>query len=327
MKCIVTGGAGFLGSHLAELLVKKKHKVIVIDNLISGNKKNLSKFLSKINFVKADINNTKKIGKYFKNVDWVFHLAALADIVPSINDPKSYFKNNVQGTLNILELCRKSKKLKKFIYIASSSSYGIPKKYPTGEKSEIKPQYPYALTKRMGEELVEHWGQVYNLPVISLRCFNIYGTRSRTSGAYGAVLGVFLAQKIRKKPFTIVGSGNQKRDFTYVTDVVDAIYHVAKSKIKNNIFNIGSGKTVSINQLVKLLGNNKRIKLPRRPGEPFITHADISKINKLGWKPKINIAQGVSLVLKDINYWLKAPVWSKSKINQATKTWFKYLKK
>lgn len=327
MKCIVTGGCGFLGSHLVEELIKHGHNVTVIDNLVSGIKKNIQNVKNKITFVNSDVNNKKKIKKFFTNVDWVFHLAALADIVPSIKKPVEYFKSNVEGTLNILELSKNSKRLKKFIYIASSSSYGIPKKYPTSEKIRIDPQYPYALTKHMGEELVMHWGKVYNLPVISLRCFNIYGTRSRTSGAYGAVMGVFLAQKINRKPFTIVGSGNQRRDFTFVTDVVDAIYFLVKSKIVKEIYNIGSGKTVSVNYLVKLLGKNKKTFLPKRPGEPSITFADISKIKKLGWKPKIDIKKGISILLENINYWSSAPVWTKNKIKLATKDWFKFLRK
>ena len=327
MKCIVTGGCGFLGSHLVEKLVKDGHNVIVIDNLISGTKKNIQKVKDKITFVNSDINNKKKIKKFFINVDWVFHLAAMADIVPSIQKPLEYFKSNVEGTLNVLELSKKSKKLKKFIYIASSSSYGIPKKYPTSEKNLIDPQYPYALTKHMGEELVMHWGKVYKIPVISLRCFNIYGLRSRTSGAYGAVMGVFLAQKINKKPFTIVGSGKQKRDFTYVTDVVDAIYFLVKSKIVQEVYNIGSGKTVSVNYLVKLLGVNKKIFLPKRPGEPSITYADITKIKKLGWKPKVNIKKGITILLENINFWSRAPIWTKGKIKLATKDWFKFLGK
>lgn len=326
MKCIVTGGCGFLGSHLVERLLSENHSVTVIDNLSTGNLDNIRKFRNKIKLVRADIANLKKIKKYFKNVDWVFHLAARADIVPSIENPKKYFEANVVGTFNILQECR-NKKIKKFIYIASSSSYGIPKKYPTNEKSLIDCKYPYALTKFIGEELVMHWGKVYNLPVLSLRCFNIYGTRSRTSGTYGAVMGVFLGQKINQKPFTVVGDGNQRRDFTYVSDVVDAIIKSVKSNVKNEIFNIGSGKTVSVNYLTKLIGG-KKIFIPKRPGEPNITFADINKIKKIiRWKPKVSIEEGMKKVLNEISYWKKAPVWTRAKIKIATKNWFKYLGK
>ncbi len=326
MKCIVTGGCGFLGSHLSEKLLADGHSVLIIDNLSTGNLDNIKKIKKKLKFLKADISDAQKIKKYFKNVDWVFHLAALADIVPSIENPKEYFNSNVVGTFNVLQASR-SKRLKKFIYIASSSSYGIPKIYPTSEKCKIDSQYPYALTKYLGEELVMHWGKLFKLPVISLRCFNIYGTRSRTSGTYGAVMGVFLKQKLRNKPFTIVGDGKQRRDFTYVSDVVNAIIKSARSNIKNEIFNVGSGRTISVNYLTKLL-KGKKTYIPKRPGEPTITFADIKKIKKkMNWKPKVNIELGIKKVLKDIDYWEKAPLWTKNKIKKATKSWFKFLSK
>lgn len=178
MNCIVTGGCGFLGSHLAERLIKLKHKVTIIDNLSTGDLKNINNFRKKVNFIKADINDNK-IKKYFKNVDWVFHLAAKADIVPSIENPKLYYDTNVNGTFSVLQ-CSRTGTVKKFIYIASSTCYGIPKKYPTSEDSKIETKFPYALTKYLGEELVMHWGDVYKIPVISLRCFNNYGTKSKT---------------------------------------------------------------------------------------------------------------------------------------------------
>ena len=202
MISLITGGGGFIGSHLAEKLLKLNHKVIVIDNFSIGRKSNLSNIKSKIKIVNQDILNEKKIDKYFKGVDNVFHLAAMADIVPSIENPKLYFDVNVKGTLNILNSSVKNK-IKRFIYVASSSSYGIPKKYPTSENAKIDPQYPYALTKRLGEELVMHYSKIYNLNSTSLRFFNVYGPRARTSGTYGAVFGVFLAQKISGKPLQL----------------------------------------------------------------------------------------------------------------------------
>ena len=274
MKSIITGGAGFLGCHLAEYLVKLNHKVIIIDNFSTGRLTNLEKIRRKVKIVKSDISKDGNWKKNFNDVDWVFHLASLADIVPSIENPKNYFSSNVNGTLNVLQACRKNKP-KKFIYAASSSCYGIPKKYPTPETAEINPQYPYALTKRLGEELVIHWYKVYKLNAISLRFFNLYGTRSRTDGTYGAMFGVFLGQKLAGLPFTVVGDGNQKRDFTYVSDAVDAIIKAAKSNLSGKIFNVGSGKTVSVNRVVKLLGG-KKIYIPKRPGEPDCTFADIN---------------------------------------------------
>ena len=327
MKSLVTGGAGFIGSHLCEKLQSMGHKVISIDNYSVGKKSNISKLKGKIKIVKKDIRNFKSIKQLFKNVDNVYHLAALADIVPSIENPTEYFSTNVQGTLNVLK-ASVDNKVKRFIYSASSSCYGIPKKFPTSETEKISPEYPYALTKRMGEELVIHFSKVYNLNANSLRFFNVYGPRARTSGTYGAVFGVFLAQKIAKKPFTIIGTGKQKRDFTFVSDIVDALVQTSKRKnIKGQIYNVGSGKTISINKIAKLLGG-KKVFIPKRPGEPEITFADIKKIKKeINWKPKISIKKGVGIVLKSINDWKNAPIWTPKKINIATKKWFLYLKK
>ena len=179
--------------------------------------------------------------------------------MPSIENPNLYFDVNVKGTLNILNQSVKNN-IKRFIYIASSSSYGIPKKYPTPENSKIDPQYPYALTKRLGEELVLHYSKIYNLNSTSLRFFNVYGPRARTSGTYGAVFGVFLAQKIANKPYTVVGDGTQTRDFTYISDVVDSIIKVFKKKnISGEIFNVGSGKTVSVNRIIDIFRWKKNI--------------------------------------------------------------------
>lgn len=324
MNILITGGAGFIGSHLiGELLKNRKNKILVIDNLSTGRKQNLNEYLKKIKFFKIDL-KSNKIDKYFKNVDIVYHIAALADIVPSIVKPLEYFNSNVLGTQNLLNACVKHK-IKKIVYTASSSCYGIPKNYPTNEKQSIETLYPYALTKKMAEDLVLHWGKVYNINVTSLRLFNVYGPKSRTSGTYGAVFGVFLKQKIANHPFTVVGDGSQKRDFTYVSDVVNALKLAGKYKKSNQIFNVGSGRTVSINKICSLL-KGKKTYIPKRPGEPDITYADIRKIKKeLKWKPKIKIEQGIKILLKNIDYWKKAPLWTKSKIKVATKDWFKFL--
>lgn len=322
---LVTGGAGFIGSHLVERLITLGHKVIVIDNLTTGKKSNLKNVINnkKFKFVKMNI-TSKSINKYFKNIDIVIHLAAIAEIVPSIDQPEDYFNTNVIGTLRILEAI-KSYNVKKIIYAASSSCYGIPKKYPTSENEKLDPQYPYAFTKLQGENLIIHWSKIYKIDFISLRFFNVYGPRSRTSGTYGAVFGVFLAQKLNNQPFTVVGSGRQKRDFTFVSDIVDSIILSSKSDIKNQIFNVGYGQCYTINYLVKLLNGNK-INIPKRPGEPNITHSDITKIKKeLNWKPKVSFEEGVKIILKNISYWNDAPVWTKKRIEKATSKWFKYL--
>jgi UDP-glucose 4-epimerase len=242
----------------------------------------------------------------------------------SINLLYKYYKSNVTGTINVLASCNSSK-LSKLIYAGSSSCYGIPDEYPTPETAEIRLEYPYALTKRIGEELVLHWHKVYGLKVVSTRFFNVYGTRSRTSGTYGAVFGVFLAQKLANKPLTVVGDGTQSRDFTYVTDICNGLYLAAKSKCSGEVYNLGSGGTQSINYLASLIGRNI-IYIPMRPGEPKITFADISKAQiNLGYQPQISFEQGVQNVLNEISYWKSAPVWDSESIEVATKSWFKYL--
>jgi UDP-glucose 4-epimerase len=324
MKTIVTGGAGFIGSHLVEALLEMGHDVVVIDNFSTGRKENLNHIQKKFELIECDISVPGKWTQQFYKIDWVFHLAALAEIVPSIQIPEPYFRTNVDGTFNVLNASI-SEQVKRFIFAGSSSCYGIPDHYPTNENAEIRTQYPYALTKRMGEELVMHWAKVYKLPAISTRFFNVYGTRSRTSGAYGAVLGVFLAQKLAKKPYTVVGDGKQTRDFTYVTDVVKALITVAKCNLTEKIYNIGSGRTTSINRIVELLGGDK-IFIPKRPGEPDCTFADINAIrNDLRWEPEISIENGISKVLEDIEYWKAAKVWTPESIAEATQDWFKYL--
>ncbi len=326
MKAIVTGGAGFIGSHISEILLKKGHEVVVIDNLSCGSLNNINhlKVHKKFFFKKVDILDINKLSKCFIGVDWVFHLAGLADIVPSIESPANYYNVNVTGTLNVLE-CARNSKVKRFIYAASSSCYGIPDQFPTSELSDIKPEYPYALTKYMGEELVCHWGQLYKLPSISLRLFNVYGPRSRTSGAYGAVFGVFLAQKFHGKPYTVVGDGSQTRDFTYVTDVANAFISAADSDISGEIMNVGSNQHYSVNRLVELLKGDV-VNIPKRPGEPDSTFADISKITRLlGWKPEVTFEEGVREMIKQLDSWREAPVWSPESISNATKSWFKHL--
>jgi len=328
LKTIVTGGAGFIGNHIVDRLITEGHQVIVIDNYSTGRPENITHYKGhpNLSLIQADVGNLDSIIKYFKDVTWVFHQAALADIVPSIQRPGAYYRANVNGTFSALEASRRMG-VKRFIYAASSSCYGIPDIYPTPETAEIRTEYPYALTKYLGEQLVLHWGKVYKLPVVSLRFFNVYGPKSRTSGTYGAVFGVFLAQKLNKKPFTVVGGGTQTRDFTFVTDVVNACIMSAESDLTNEVMNVGSGNTYSINHLVKLLGGDV-VYVPKRPGEPDCTFADITKIKTLlGWEPKVSFEEGVKIMLANIDYWREAPAWTPETIKDATKDWFKYLSK
>ncbi len=327
LKAVVTGGAGFIGSHLVERLIRDGHRVLVIDDLSNGRLENLAAVQGNpaFAFERASVADHEKVKPLFSNADWVFHLAALADIVPSIVEPLKYHVANVDSTAAVLEAARAAR-VKRFIYAASSSCYGLPDEFPTPETAPIKPMYPYALTKWTAEQYVLHWAKVYGLPCLSLRLFNVYGPRSRTSGTYGAVFGVFLAQKLAGQPYTIVGDGAQTRDFTYVTDVVEAFVLAAQSDLTVETFNVGSGGTYPINRLVDLLGGGPSVHIPKRPGEPGRTFADISKIRKaIGWRPKVRFEDGVGTLLKGIEAWREAPVWDEASIQEATKQWFQYL--
>jgi UDP-glucose 4-epimerase len=326
LKCLVTGGAGFIGSHLVDRLLADGHEVVVIDNLATGRRDNLEQHRdnARLTLQVRDLAVPGALDGVMAGAKWVFHLAALADIVPSIRQPLDYFRANVDGTMAVLEAAR-ANGVERFIYAASSSCYGIPDIYPTPETAEIRPQYPYALTKRLGEELVLHWAQIYGLASLSLRLFNVYGPRHRTSGTYGAMFGVFLAQKLAGKPYTVVGDGTQTRDFTYVTDVTDAFATAAASPLSGEVLNVGSGGTYSVNRIVELLGGPS-VHIPKRPGEPDCTFADIRAIKaRLGWRPRVSLEEGITRLLEHIDLWQDAPVWTPQSIAAATADWFKYL--
>jgi len=325
-KIAVTGGAGFIGSHLVDRLLADGHQVVVLDNTSVGRWENLAqaKTNPSLETHQVDVCDHLAIKPLFAGVDRVFHLAARADIVPSIRHPMEYHQSNVDGTISVLEAARDSG-VKRFVYVASSSCYGIPDVFPTPETAPIRPMYPYALTKLLGEQYAMHWDQVYGMECVSLRFFNVYGPRARTSGTYGAVFGVFLAQKLADKPFTVVGDGTQTRDFTFVSDVVEALVAASESNVHGEIFNVGSGDTYPINELVGILGGDV-VYIPKRPGEPDCTFADTKKILKgLDWKPKVSFEDGVQIMVDNIESWREAPVWDTASITDATKDWFNYL--
>ncbi len=326
-KAIVTGGAGFIGSHMVEHLLDKGFRVVAIDDMSNGQQDNIEIFKDDKNYEFHKIDLAKEFDdSIFKDSIYVFHMAALADIVPSIEEPFKYHEANVTATIRVLEASRKYN-IKKFVFSGSSTCYGIPDHYPTNENAEMRPRYPYAFTKHIAEQYVLFWGKLYNLPVISLRYFNVFGTRARSNDTYGAVFKVFLSQKLHNKPITIVGDGTQTRDFTYVTDIVRANLTAAESDLSNEVINIGTGKPQSINYLAELIGG-PTINIPKRPGEPDSTHADITKAKKLlKWKPEVSFEEGVKVMLDNIEYWKDAPVWDEKSIEKATKKWFKYLGK
>ena len=322
---VVTGGAGFIGSHMVELLLARGYRVGVIDDLSGGNPKNLKDFSGDLRLACSwcDIRTLEPGSPIFRPGCLVFHFAGIGDIVPSIERPLDYMDVNLQGTLRVLE-CARRVGAAKLVYAASSSCYGLAS-VPTPETHPIQPEYPYALSKNLGEQAALHWDRVYGLPVNSIRIFNAYGPRSRTSGAYGAVFGVFLRQKLANKPFTVVGDGTQTRDFIYAADVARAFLAAAKTPIHGAVWNVGASKPQSVNRLTELLGGERTF-LPKRPGEPDCTWADTSKITEeLNWKPEVTFEEGVQKVLERIEDWRDAPLWDSKSIESATKSWFQFL--
>ncbi len=323
---VVTGGAGFIGSHAVDLLLERGYAVRVVDNLSGGREENLAAH-RKDPRLSAEFRDIRTLGAgdpLFKEARSVFHFAGIGDIVPSIERPLEYLSVNVQGTVHVLEAARHAG-VRKLVYAASSSCYGLADQLPTTEEAPLRPMYPYALSKLQGEQAVLHWGRVYRLPVNSIRIFNAYGTRSRTSGAYGAVFGVFLRQKLSGAPFTVVGDGTQRRDFVYASDVAEAFLLAAEGGPANEVFNLGAGNPQSVNRLVELLGGPVT-RVPKRPGEPEVTWADVSKIARmLGWRPKVSFEEGVSRMVREIDYWKNAPLWDEASIRTATRTWFAYM--
>lgn len=323
---VVTGGAGFVGSHMVDILLARGYAVRVIDNLVGGREANIAHHGNNSDVAAEwrDIRSLSETDTLFKDATHVIHFAGIGDIVPSIEQPLEYMSANVQGTVHVLEAARNAGTVRKLVYAASSSCYGLADT-PTREDHPIRPQYPYALSKYQGEQAAFHWHNVYGLPVNSVRIFNAYGTRSRTSGAYGAVFGVFLKQKLAGKPFTIVGDGTQTRDFLYATDVAEAFRLAAETEHTGRVWNLGAGNPQSVNRLAELLGG-ETIHIPKRPGEPDCTFADITRIRaELGFEPKVSFEEGVSRILDNIDYWRDAPLWEPDSIAKATKTWFDML--
>lgn len=326
MKAVVTGGAGFIGSHMVDLLLGRDFQVEAVDNLITGRLENLQHHASdkRLTFHELDMCGLEPESPIFEGADYVFHFGGIGDIVPSIDRPMEYMRANVNGTLAVLEAARHAA-VRKLVYAASSSCYGSEPGLPTTESATIKPEYPYALSKYLGECAALHWAHVYRLPVNSIRIFNAYGPRTRTSGTYGAVFGVFLAQRLNNEPLTIVGDGTQSRDFVYATDVADAFFRAAETSVSAEVFNLGAGNPQPVKRLAELIGG-PTVHIPKRPGEPDCTWADISKIARvLGWQPRVQFEDGVAIMLRNINYWAEAPVWTPQTIEMATKRWFEFV--
>jgi len=287
-RCLVTGGAGFIGSNLVDELIARGNEVIVIDNLVTGKIENLNPL---VEFHQIDIRNFEAIRPLFEGVDYVFHLAALPRVQPSIEDPLTFHSVNVNGTLNVLKASADAK-VKKVIFSSSSSIYGNQEQMPLREAMPINPISPYALQKYLGELYCRLFSQIYGLPTVSLRYFSVYGKRQPLEGAYKLVLGIFIEQRLKNEPMTITGDGEQRRDFTGVADVVAANILAANSpKVgQGEVINIGRGKNHSVNEVARLIGG-PTINIAARL-EPRITLADNSLAKELlEWEPTIDLPE------------------------------------
>jgi len=297
MRILVTGGAGFIGSHLVDRLIEENHKVVVIDNLTTGKKENVN---PQDDFYNLDICDFDKIKPLFENIDFVFHLAAIPRVPISVGDPVGTSKVNILGTINVFKAAIESK-VKRIIFASSSSVYGNQEKLPLREDMEPNPISPYALQKLVGEQFAKLFTKLYGVPIISLRYFNVYGPRIDFNSDYSLVIGKFLKQKAEGKPLTIFGDGEQTRGFCYVDDVVEAnIKAMENEKLKGGeVINISSGESYSINYLADLIGGEKQY-LPPRPGDVLHTKADITLAkNLLNWQPKVPFKEG----LKKVKEW------------------------
>ncbi len=295
-KILVTGGAGFIGSHLVDALLQKGHKVLVIDNISTGKRENLNE---KAEFHELDLADLEKIKPLFKGVDFVFHLAAVPKIMVSIENPVSAHQNNLTNTLNIL-IAAKEARAKKVIYASSTSVYGDQATLPVREDVKPNPLNPYGVQKYTGELYCKVFSEIFNLPTVCLRYFNVFGPRQSFEGDYACVAGIFLRQKANKKPLTIVGDGTARRDFTYVKDVVRATILAAESNVGGGeVINIASGNNYSVNELAGIIGG-ATVNTPPRPGEIKESLGDIQKAKELlGWEPEYDMEKGLKEMMKN----------------------------
>lgn len=298
MKCLVTGGAGFIGSNLVDFLISNGKEVIIIDDLSTGKKENVN---PEATFIQEDIVNLEKIKPLFDDVDFVFHLAALPRIQPSFDDPIEHEEANVIGTINCLLACKGRKRIKKFIFAGSSAIYGNPDELPTSEGAKINCLNPYSLQKYIAEQYCLILGKEYRIPVISLRYFNPYGPRSfnpkNPFNAYSSVIGIFENKRKERKPLTITGNGEQSRDFVHVQDLAKAHLLAAESNYSDKIYNIGFGKSYTVNQIAEMFKADY-VYIPERKGEAIITLANINKIKKeLNWTPEIKVEDYIKKII------------------------------
>ena len=304
-KVIVTGGAGFIGSHLTDLLLSRGYHVIIIDDFSTGKMANIEPLLKnkKVDFIQGSITELPLLQNLFQGVDFVFHQAALSSVPRSIEDPLSTSKVNITGTLNVL-LAARDNNVKKVIYASSSSVYGDTPTLPKREDMVSNPQSPYALTKLVGEYYCRVFHQIYGLPSICLRYFNVYGPRQDSDSQYAAVIPIFIAKLSQDKPPIIYGDGEQTRDFTFVKDVIQANIIGAESDACG-VFNIGRGENSTLNDLAKtiinLVGKDLQSEYqPPRVGDVRDSLADISKARAIGYEPQYSLDKGLRETIKGL---------------------------
>jgi len=306
-RFLVTGGAGFIGSHLVDRLISKGFDVFVLDDFSSGSRKNLRSHIGKSNFrlIKGDIRNKTITRRALENVDAVFHLAAIVNVDFSVKNPLHVNEVNVKGTLNLLEGCLKSK-VKQFICVSSCAVYGEPEYLPIDELHPTKPLSPYGVSKLAAEHYCQVFYKIHGLKTVILRYFNVYGPR-QSKGPYSGVIVKFIEQLKQKKSPVIFGDGTQTRDFVYVDDVVDAALNILNcKKCAGDIINVGSGKETSIKELYNILlrmfgmRNVKPEYGSPRAGDIKRSYADLSKAEKLlGYKPKFSLEDGLKKLLAE----------------------------
>lgn len=322
IKSIVTGAAGFLGSHLVDQLMKADHEVVAIDNEINGSWSNLEQWFENPRFKKVhkDILEIQNDDENFRDCDYVFHLAGLECPVTSLNKPEIFFSTNIHGTVKILQASKQSD-LKKFVYAGSSSVYGDAST-PTLETDGTSPMTPSCLTKSQAEDIAFHWGEVFDFPVVSLRIFNAYGPRDKTKLYPGSAFSIWMKQKCNEQALTVVGDGTHARDFIYCTDVANAFYIAALEGKADEVYNIGSGKAISLNEFTDRI-KGKKLFLKNKEDEPTKTWADISKFQfDCNWQPRIPLESGVEFSLDVLNDWKDDISWNEENLNQFFQAWF-----
>lgn len=295
-RCLVTGGAGFIGSHLVDALVDQGHEVIILDSLSLGKKEFIHE---QAEFHQEDIRNLAAIAPYFSDVDVVFHLAAEPRLPLSIEQPIETHEVNVTGTLNVLEAAKRAD-VKKFVFTSTCALYAESASLPVGEKAETNPKSPYGLHKLMGEQYTRLYSDLYELPTVSLRYFNVYGPRKLADGGYPMVIPIFLQQRLDGKPMSVVGDGEATRDYVHVSDVVRANILAWQSEVTNgDVINIGVGRQTSVNEIAALIGG-ETITLPPRKGELRFLEANNTKAKEvLGWEPTVTLEEGLEALKKD----------------------------